>query len=236
MITAESPNQARTIAVVTPALWSPGSGQLSKIANQITDSGVGEFTSLAAAQQASAHLDNYFADAPSGVISAALLSQEKLIAKKAQVLGTAFNSQDFIDAAEKCYLDILSVAPDHIRGLLNLAGLYHNQQKVLLAANRYREVLNVDPPNPIAKFLLSSITGETNDNLNSGADSMSYVKELFDSSQHAPTIIQRVLSQDAALAESGGSVVVVGHGVLIGGEGRALAGHGCSMRRRSIWS
>jgi len=141
MITAESPNQARTIAVVTPALWSPGSGQLSKIANQITDSGVGEFTSLAAAQQASAHLDNYFADAPSGVISAALLSQEKSIAKKAQVLGTAFNSQDFIDAYAKAqvrnHTDVYSLRSTAYRlNKKNLVALEAIQEQIAIGSSQ----------------------------------------------------------------------------------------------------
>ena len=129
MITAESPNQSRTVAIVPPAMWSPDAGQIRAIVAEINKSGVGELTSLAAAQKASGDPASYFPDAPSGEVSTALINQGKLISQKSEVLGNAFSSQEFIASYTRAqirnytdsYTDPASAYRMNKRNLIGLA-------------------------------------------------------------------------------------------------------------------
>lgn len=82
------------------------------------------------------------------------------------------------DMAERCYLDLLSLHPSMVRGMVALAGLYHSQtsaEALSAALELYRRVLDLEPGNAMARHGAAALSGESASELD--AD---YVRELFD--------------------------------------------------------
>jgi len=81
---------------------------------------------------------------------------------------------------EQCYLNILQLNPNHVKGLINLASYYQSQidsdnHKII---NLYEKALEIEPNNIMATKALQALKG--NHNEDSSLDS-TYVRELFDS-------------------------------------------------------
>jgi len=84
------------------------------------------------------------------------------------------------ELTEQCYLNVLQLDPNHVKGLINLASYYQSQvvsdNDVIIRL--YEKALEIEPHNVMAIKALQALNG--NDNEDSSLDS-TYVRELFDS-------------------------------------------------------
>jgi hypothetical protein len=100
MITAESPYQGRTVAVVTPPFWNAQPGELSAILANLSNNKFSDITSLQKALHSNTYPATFNIVGAAKQFPAGLVRQGKRLSTRAGVLGSAIESDNFIPAFE----------------------------------------------------------------------------------------------------------------------------------------
>lgn len=100
MITAESPYQARTIAIVTPPFWNAQPGELAKIIKLLSTNNWAELVTARNVLRSNKEEVFFNIIGKSKDFSPGLVAQGKRLTRKAAVLGNAVQSEDFSSSFE----------------------------------------------------------------------------------------------------------------------------------------
>ena len=82
------------------------------------------------------------------------------------------------DMSERCYLDLLTLHPSLVRGMVALAGLYHSQtstEHLAAALDLYQRSLELEPGNAMARHGAAALSGAS-----AAVLDVDYIRELFD--------------------------------------------------------
>ena len=102
MITAESPYQSRTVAILAPPFWSAQSSELSALSKSLNKSAWATFITLNKAQ--TQDKSAYFITGQPKKFPTGLVIRGKQLTRSASVLGDAVSSEDFISGYENSRL------------------------------------------------------------------------------------------------------------------------------------
>ena len=95
MITAESPYQARTVAVVTPTFWDAQSSELAQITNLLAENNWAELVRARQVLGSKTDLTFFNITGKPKEFSAGLVAQGKQLIKKSAILGNAVQNEEF---------------------------------------------------------------------------------------------------------------------------------------------
>jgi len=95
MITAESPYQARTVAVVTPTFWNPQSGELTQITNLLGENNWAELVRARRVLDSKTDLTFFNISGKPKEFRVGLVAQGKQLVKKSAILGNAVKNEEF---------------------------------------------------------------------------------------------------------------------------------------------